>query len=181
MKPERPLSFQGRQRSPQRSEYTDMPLLLQHRMLVGAVRGVWGNGGGGVWWGGFMPGWCITSNSVQSVCFGAHALLLSYSSLSLARRHFWFPQCRQRLDYHQCYCQCRYYKAAKLADALQREHHYTVDEKQKSVLLTEEGYEDAEDVLEVWVASRVQSTRWLGFSKQKYHLEALACSQRVVQ
>jgi len=46
----------------------------------------------------------------------------------------------------------RYYKAAKLAEALQREHHYTVDEKQKSVLLTEQGYEDAEDVLEVWVA-----------------------------
>lgn len=45
----------------------------------------------------------------------------------------------------------RYYKAAKLAEALQREHHYTVDEKQKSVLLTEQGYEDAEDVLEVWV------------------------------
>ena len=45
----------------------------------------------------------------------------------------------------------RYYKAAKLAEALQSEHHYTVDEKQKSVLLTEQGYEDAEDVLEVWV------------------------------
>ncbi len=45
----------------------------------------------------------------------------------------------------------RYYKAAKLAEALEREHHYTVDEKQKSVLLTEQGYEDAEDVLEVWV------------------------------
>ena len=27
-----------------------------------------------------------------------------------------------------------------------------MDEKQKSVLLTEQGYEDAEDVLEVWVA-----------------------------
>ena len=26
-----------------------------------------------------------------------------------------------------------------------------MDEKQKSVLLTEQGYEDAEDVLEVWV------------------------------
>ncbi len=28
-----------------------------------------------------------------------------------------------------------------------------MDEKQKSVLLTEQGYEDAEDVLEVWVVS----------------------------
>lgn len=42
----------------------------------------------------------------------------------------------------------KYYKAAKLAEALEREYHYTVDEKQKSVLLTEEGYEAAEDVLE---------------------------------
>lgn len=30
-----------------------------------------------------------------------------------------------------------------------REEHYTVDEKQKSVLMTEDGYEAAEDVLEV--------------------------------
>ena len=44
----------------------------------------------------------------------------------------------------------RYYKAAKLAAALEKGFHYTVDEKQKSVLLTEEGYEAAEDVLEVW-------------------------------
>ena len=44
----------------------------------------------------------------------------------------------------------RYYKAAKLAAALEKDFHYTVDEKQKSVLLTEEGYEAAEDVLEVW-------------------------------
>lgn len=44
---------------------------------------------------------------------------------------------------------CRYYKAAKLADALVRDEHYTVDEKQKSVLMTEDGYEAAEDVLEV--------------------------------
>lgn len=27
--------------------------------------------------------------------------------------------------------------------------HYTVDEKQKSILITEDGYEAAEDVLEV--------------------------------
>ena len=30
-----------------------------------------------------------------------------------------------------------------------REEHYTVDEKQKSVLMTEDGYEAAEDGLEV--------------------------------
>ena len=48
-----------------------------------------------------------------------------------------------------CLRGCRYYKAAKLADALVREEHYTVDEKQKSVLMTEDGYEAAEDVLEV--------------------------------
>jgi preprotein translocase subunit SecA len=30
-------------------------------------------------------------------------------------------------------------KAAKIADALSRDVHYTVDEKQKSVLLTEDG------------------------------------------
>lgn len=43
----------------------------------------------------------------------------------------------------------RYVKAAKVADALSKELHYTVDEKQKSVLLTEDGYEAVEDVLQV--------------------------------
>jgi preprotein translocase subunit SecA len=43
----------------------------------------------------------------------------------------------------------KYYRAAKLAGALARDVHYTVDEKQKSVLLTEDGYEAAEDVLAV--------------------------------
>ncbi|KAK1318622.1 hypothetical protein QJS10_CPB04g01107 [Acorus calamus] len=43
----------------------------------------------------------------------------------------------------------RYYKAAKIADAFERDLHYTVDEKQKSVLLTEQGYEDAEEILDV--------------------------------
>ncbi|KAK3445778.1 hypothetical protein EUGRSUZ_A01004 [Eucalyptus grandis] len=43
----------------------------------------------------------------------------------------------------------RYYKAAKVAAAFERDIHYTVDEKQKTVLLTEQGYEDAEEILEV--------------------------------
>ncbi|CAI5531792.1 unnamed protein product [Closterium sp. Naga37s-1] len=43
----------------------------------------------------------------------------------------------------------RYYKAAKLANAFVRDVHYTVDEKQKAVLLTEEGYEEAEALLGV--------------------------------
>ncbi|KAK4745302.1 hypothetical protein SAY87_011614 [Trapa incisa] len=43
----------------------------------------------------------------------------------------------------------RYYKAAKIASAFERDIHYTVDEKQKSVLLTEQGYEDAEEILDV--------------------------------
>ncbi|GAB4816599.1 hypothetical protein N2152v2_003645, partial [Parachlorella kessleri] len=43
----------------------------------------------------------------------------------------------------------KYYKAAKIAAALGRGVHYTVDEKQRNVLLTEEGYEAAEDVLQV--------------------------------
>jgi preprotein translocase subunit SecA len=42
----------------------------------------------------------------------------------------------------------KYYKAAQLADALSRDLHYTVDEKQKAVLITDDGYEAAEDVLE---------------------------------
>ena len=46
-------------------------------------------------------------------------------------------------------CMRRYYKAARLAEVLQPGEHYTVDEKQKSVLMTEDGYEAAEDVLEV--------------------------------
>ncbi|CAK7348540.1 unnamed protein product [Dovyalis caffra] len=43
----------------------------------------------------------------------------------------------------------RYYKAAKIAAAFERDIHYTVDEKQKTVLLTEQGYGDAEDILDV--------------------------------
>lgn len=43
----------------------------------------------------------------------------------------------------------RYIQAAKIADAFEKDYHYKVDEKQKSVLLTEEGYEAAEDLLQV--------------------------------
>ena len=43
----------------------------------------------------------------------------------------------------------RYLKAAKIAQAFQKDVHYTVDEKQKSVLLTEEGFEAAEEILNV--------------------------------
>ncbi|KOM35375.1 hypothetical protein LR48_Vigan02g152500 [Vigna angularis] len=43
----------------------------------------------------------------------------------------------------------RYYKAAKIAEAFERDIHYTVDEKQKTVLLSEQGYEDAEEILAV--------------------------------
>ncbi|KAG0466706.1 hypothetical protein HPP92_018286 [Vanilla planifolia] len=42
-----------------------------------------------------------------------------------------------------------YYKAAKIATAFERDIHYTVDEKQKTVLLTEQGYEDSEEILGV--------------------------------
>ena len=40
------------------------------------------------------------------------------------------------------------HQAAQLASALQKGFHYTVDEKQRSILLTEDGYEAAEDVLQ---------------------------------
>ncbi|XP_078444412.1 albino or Glassy Yellow 1 [Wolffia australiana] len=43
----------------------------------------------------------------------------------------------------------RYYKASKIASAFERDIHYTVDEKQKTVLLSEQGYQDAEEILEV--------------------------------
>uniref|UniRef100_A0A1D1Z6H1 Protein translocase subunit SecA n=2 Tax=Anthurium amnicola TaxID=1678845 RepID=A0A1D1Z6H1_9ARAE len=43
----------------------------------------------------------------------------------------------------------RYYKAAKMAAAFERDIHYTVDEKQKTVLLSEQGYADAEEILDV--------------------------------
>ncbi|KAM0960874.1 hypothetical protein ACFX2C_025860 [Malus domestica] len=43
----------------------------------------------------------------------------------------------------------RYYKAAKIAAVFEREIHYTVDEKMKTVLLTEQGYEDSEEILGV--------------------------------
>ena len=66
----------------------------------------------------------------------------------------------------------KYYKAAKLAAALQRGEegepgvHYKVDEKQKSILLTEEGYEAAEDVLGVsapFLASKAIARRGWAF------------------
>lgn len=43
----------------------------------------------------------------------------------------------------------RYYKAAKIAAAFVRDIHYSVDEKQKTVLLSEQGYADAEEILDV--------------------------------
>jgi preprotein translocase subunit SecA len=43
----------------------------------------------------------------------------------------------------------RYRKAAKLADALQKEVHYTVIEKSRTVKLTEEGYDTVEEILGV--------------------------------
>ncbi|XP_052184692.1 protein translocase subunit SecA, chloroplastic [Diospyros lotus] len=43
----------------------------------------------------------------------------------------------------------RYYKAAKIAAAFEQDIHYTVDEKQKTILLTEQGYADAEEILDV--------------------------------
>ena len=43
----------------------------------------------------------------------------------------------------------KYTKAAKLAKVLQRDLHYTVDEKQKSILMTDDGYEAAEMALDV--------------------------------
>ncbi|XP_044975930.1 protein translocase subunit SECA1, chloroplastic isoform X3 [Hordeum vulgare subsp. vulgare] len=43
----------------------------------------------------------------------------------------------------------RYYKAAKIAEAFERDIHYSVDEKQRNVLLTEQGYADAEEILDI--------------------------------
>ncbi|VAH76391.1 unnamed protein product [Triticum turgidum subsp. durum] len=43
----------------------------------------------------------------------------------------------------------RYYKAAKIAEAFEQDIHYTVDEKQRNVLLTEQGYADAEEILDI--------------------------------
>ena len=43
----------------------------------------------------------------------------------------------------------RYIQSAKIADAFEKDYHYKVDEKQKSILLTEEGYEAAEELLQV--------------------------------
>lgn len=53
----------------------------------------------------------------------------------------------------------KYNKAALLADALQKGEkeepgvHYRVDEKQKSVLMTDEGYEEAEEALGVRISA----------------------------
>uniref|UniRef100_A0ACD5VNF5 Uncharacterized protein n=1 Tax=Avena sativa TaxID=4498 RepID=A0ACD5VNF5_AVESA len=43
----------------------------------------------------------------------------------------------------------RYYKAAKIAEVFEQDIHYTVDEKQRNVLLTEQGYADAEEILDI--------------------------------
>jgi preprotein translocase subunit SecA len=43
----------------------------------------------------------------------------------------------------------RYLQSAKIADAFEKDFHYKVDEKQKSILLSEEGYEAAEELLGV--------------------------------
>ena len=43
----------------------------------------------------------------------------------------------------------RYVSAAKVADAFERDVHYKVEEKQKAVTLTEEGYAAAEELLQV--------------------------------
>ncbi|CAH9069570.1 unnamed protein product [Cuscuta epithymum] len=43
----------------------------------------------------------------------------------------------------------KYYKAAKIAAAFEQDIHYTVDEKRKTVLLTEQGYADAEEILDL--------------------------------
>ncbi|OAY74520.1 Protein translocase subunit SECA1, chloroplastic [Ananas comosus] len=55
----------------------------------------------------------------------------------------------------------RYYKAAKIAAAFERDIHYTVDEKQKNVLLTEQGYEDAEEILEIKICMILGNTKEL--------------------
>ena len=70
----------------------------------------------------------------------------------------------------------KYYRAAKLAGALARDVHYTVDEKQKSILFTEDGYEAAEDVLAVqdlydpreqWASYLINATK----AKELYTLD----------
>ena len=48
-------------------------------------------------------------------------------------------------------------QAAKIATALAKDLHYTVDEKQRNVLLTEEGYEAAEDVLQVQTDPQIRA------------------------
>jgi preprotein translocase subunit SecA len=44
---------------------------------------------------------------------------------------------------------CKYKKAEKIARAMVRYVHYTVDEKMRCIYITEEGYEAAEDILQV--------------------------------
>lgn len=43
----------------------------------------------------------------------------------------------------------KYYKSTKIAEALTRDRHYTVNEKERNVQLTEEGYQAVEEVLEI--------------------------------
>ncbi|KXZ52910.1 hypothetical protein GPECTOR_8g289 [Gonium pectorale] len=51
-------------------------------------------------------------------------------------------------------------QAHKIADALSRDVHYTVDEKQKAVLLTEDSYEAVEDVLQTkWTSYIIKALK----------------------
>jgi preprotein translocase subunit SecA len=43
----------------------------------------------------------------------------------------------------------KYMKANKIAQAMTRDFHYTLDEKQRDILITDNGYEAAEDILEI--------------------------------
>ncbi len=182
MRPEPPSSFQGPQKSPQKSERVHIPkvtgsvttnsssrlqnwsgllactALLVKRLLVRAENlSCMHTVEPDVFLGSIVfrcaPAVVPFCLSLLTFCFCpvpfaacllafAVAFCLWLNCLSLPSKRLCLPGCG------------RYYKAAKLAEALQREHHYTVDEKQKSVLLTEQGYEDAEDVLEVWVIPR---------------------------
>ena len=109
----------------------------------------------GVWWR-WLELHCAAAQGVRGTLacarVGSNAATaehLTFKQRQLVLLYLRLP-CLRRSDPRRCHWPhlCRL-QAAKIAKVLAKDVHYTVDEKQRNVLLTEEGYEAAEDVLQV--------------------------------
>jgi len=67
----------------------------------------------------------------------------------------------------------------EIADALTKDMHYTVDEKQRNVLLTEEGYEAVEDVLQVRLDEMLLRP-FTDLNMLSYNMQQALCSDSIL-